>query len=241
MIINDEGWLVGAPDEPVTKHFPTVRTYPLAVPAPLGLVWHTTDERGGPGYAEALARRIQGFRKDVDRPASWHLLIARDGAIYQSAPVTVGTWHAGVAGVIAGRRFPNINHATVSCELENAGRLKRLGDAAYCWPYFLNPSAPPNQRRPDPRCALPIDRAVVTRSGIFDGFTPAQEASAAVVVRALVDRFGWSREVCSYGHVDFDPQHREDPGPVWTHTYLPRVLDRVFGTCATSATTGSAG
>ncbi|TMQ08641.1 MAG: N-acetylmuramoyl-L-alanine amidase [Deltaproteobacteria bacterium] len=178
----------------------------------------------------------------VDRPASWHLLIARDGAIYQSAPVTVGTWHVGKPGLIAGRRFANVNHATVGCELENAGRLRRLGDQVYCWPYFVNPSAPAFERRPDPRCALPLDRAVATRAGLFDSFTPAQEASAAVVLRALVTRFGWTRDVCAYGHVEFDPQNREDPGPVWTLTFLPRVLDRVFGSAtATPATTGIAG
>lgn len=242
MMVDDKGWLITAAGDPVGKQFPTVRTYPLAVPAPLGIVWHTTDERGGPGYAEALARRIQSFRRGVDRPASWHLLISRDGAIYQSAPVTVGTWHVGKPGVIAGRRFANINHATVGCELENAGRLRRLGDHVYCWPYFVNPSAPVFERRLDPRCALPLDRAVATRAGLFDSFTPAQEASAAVVLRALVTRFGWPRDVCAYGHVEFDPQNREDPGPVWTLTFLPRVLDRVFGSAAaTPATTGIAG
>jgi hypothetical protein len=230
MNVDDHGWLVTAAGDPVGKQYPTVRTYPLATAAPLGLVWHTTDERGGPGTAEAMAQRIQTFRRGVDRPASWHLLIAKDGAIYQSAPFTIGTWHVGMPGVIAGRRFTNINLATVGCELENAGRLLRLGAQAYCWPYFINPSAPPYERRPDPACALPLDRAVATPTGLFDGFTPAQEASAAVVVRALATRYGWTRDVCAYGHVEFDPDRREDPGPIWKQTILPRVLDRVFGT-----------
>jgi N-acetyl-anhydromuramyl-L-alanine amidase AmpD len=243
MMVDDKGWLISASGDPVGKQFPTVRTYSLATPGPLGIVWHTTDERGGPGYAEALARRIQTFRRGVDRPASWHLLVAKNGAIYQSAPFTVGTWHVGKPGIIAGRRFANVNHATIGCELENAGRLKRLGNQVYCWPYFVNPSAPVFERRPDPRCAIPLDRAVATRAGLFDMFTPAQEASAAVIVRALATRFGWTREVCGYGHVDFDPQNREDPGPLWKATYLPRVLDRVFGSSASAApaTTGIAG
>jgi hypothetical protein len=243
MKVDKHGWLVSAGDDPAGRRFPTVRTYPLATPAPLGIVWHTTDERGGPGYAEALARRIQTFRRGVDRAASWHLLIAKDGAIYQSAPFTVGTWHVGVPGVIAGRRFANVNHATVGCEFENAGRLRRLDGAAYCWPYFLNPSAPVWERRPNPACAVALDRVVATRSGLFDTFTPAQEASAFVVLHALVTRFGWTREVCTYGHVDFDPQRREDPGPLWRLTFLPRVLDRVFGsgTAAAPSTTGIAG
>jgi N-acetyl-anhydromuramyl-L-alanine amidase AmpD len=204
-------------------------------------VWHTTDERGGPGTSEAMARRIQTFRRGVDRPASWHVLIAKDGAIFQSAPFTVGTWHVGTSGVIGGRRFSNINLATVGCELENAGRLRRLGGQAYCWPYYLNPGAPPYERRPDPRCALELDRAVVTPQGLFDAFTPAQEASAAALLRALVARYGWTREVCAYGHAQFDPQRREDPGPIWMGTILPRVLDQVFGGAIAASPAGVAG
>ena len=242
MIVDDKGWLISASGDPVGKQFPTVRTYELVTPMPLGIVWHYTDGAGGSGYAEGLARRIQTFRRDVDRPASWHILIARDGAIYQSAPFTVGTWHVGKPGGIAGRRFANINHVTVGCELENAGRLLRLGSAAYCWPYYRNPSAPPYERRPDPACVVSLDRAVATSAGLFDAYTPAQEASAAVVLRALIARYGWSRAVCAYGHVDFDAANREDPGPVWSQTVLPRVLDRVFGASAPSSfTTGTAG
>jgi N-acetyl-anhydromuramyl-L-alanine amidase AmpD len=243
MKIDDSGWLICADDEPVAKRFPTVRTYELTTPAPLGIVWHYTDGRGGPGYAETLARRAQTFQNGVDRPASWHVLIGKNGAIYQSAPFTVGTWHVGKPGVIAGQRFENINHATIGCELENAGRLRRLGNQVCCWPYYLNPGAPESERRPDPACEVSLDRAVATRAGLFDAFTPAQEASAELVLRTLVARFGWIREVCAYGHVDFDPQNREDPGPLWTQTLLPRVLDRVFGSvaAATASTTGSAG
>ena len=239
MKVDDQGYLVRADGDPVGQRLPTVRTYALATPAPLGVVWHTTDDRGGPGYAEALARRIQTFRSGVDRPASWHLLIGKDGALYQSASFNLGTWHVGMPGVIAGRRFPNINHATSGIELENAGRLRRLGELAYCWPYYINPQAPGNERKPDPRCALSLDRAVATPEGLFDTFTDAQEASATVVVRALVARYGWTREACAYCHADFDPQRREDPGPIWKRTILPRVLARVFGgvVAATSTTT----
>jgi hypothetical protein len=65
--------------------------------------------------------------------------------------------------------------------------------------------------------------------GFFDAITPAQEASATKLLDALVARFGWSREVCGYGHADFDSPRKEDPGPLWTKGVLPRVLDAVFG------------
>lgn len=98
----------------------------------------------------------------------------------------------------------------------------------YCWPYFLDPQAPPTQRRPDPRGLVAADRAVRTPAGTFDAFTPMQENTATLIVTALAQRFHWTREVCGYGHVDFAPDDREDPGPLWQRA-LPTILDRVFG------------
>jgi hypothetical protein len=229
MRIDQEGWLAAEEGDPAVVRHPTVRTYPLAVPAPLGIVWHWTGGRGGPGYAERLALRTRTYRRGVDRAASWHVLLAKDGAIYQSAPFLVGTWHVGRPGVIACRRFGNVNRATVGCEIENAGRLRKLGDRFYCWPYWSNPGAPRQERRPDPRCAVDAVRAVVVPGqGTFDAFSPEQEASATRLLGALVAQFGWTRDACAHGHRDFTTS-KEDPGPLWAEVVLPRVLDAVFG------------
>lgn len=229
MRIDDKGWLIREDGDPIIKQYPTARTYSLAVPAPLGIVWHWTAGRGGAGFGEALARRVQSYRKGIDRPASWHVLIAKDGAVYQSAPFLVGTWHVGRPGVIAGRRFENINRAAVGCELENAGRFRKIGDGFYCWPFWLNPGAPKHELRADPRCAVDPSRVVVDpNGGLFDEFTPEQEVSALKLVVALANQYGWSRPSCSYGHVDFDWPRKEDPGPVWKHLHLKRILDAVF-------------
>lgn len=240
MRFDEEGWLVTEDgDSPVIRH-PTVRIYPLVVPAPLGIVWHWTGGRGGPGYAERLALRTRTYRRGVDRAASWHVLVAGDGAIYQSAPFSVGTWHVGRPGVIAGRRFGNVNRAAVGCELENAGRLRKLGDRFYCWPYWSNPSAPMPERRPDPRCAVDAGRAVVVSGqGTFDAFPPEQEAAAARLLAALVKRFGWARDACAYGHRDFTT-NKEDPGPLWAGVVLPRVLDAVLGAAPSAIADASA-
>ena len=230
MRIDDEGWLVPEDGDPRVVRLPTVRTYRLVVPAPLGIVWHWTSGRGGPGFAERLARRVQTYRRGIDRPASWHVLIARDGVIHQSAPFLVGTWHVGRPGVIAGQRFDNINRATIGCELENAGRLRKIGERFYCWPFWTNPGAPAYERRPDPRYAIDALRATVVQGqGIFDAFSTEQRASAAAMLAALVARFAWAREACSYGHRDFDPKRKEDPGPVWADSVLPQILNQVLG------------
>jgi hypothetical protein len=230
MKIDEQGWLVPEAGDPVVKRYPTVRTYPLTVANPLGIVWHWTAGRGGPGFGEALARHAQTYQRGIDRPASWHVLIAKDGAIFQSAPFSIGTWHVGKPGLIAGQRFDNINRATVGCELEGAGRLRKIGERFYCWPYWTNPGAPAHELRPDPGCAVDSSRAVaVPGQGTFDAFTPQQERSAMEMLRALAGRYAWKQEVCVYGHRDFDPQRKEDPGPVWADTVLPRILNQVFG------------
>ncbi len=70
---------------------------------------------------------------------------------------------------------------------------------------------------------------------LADVVIPAGTSPPTATVRALVAAYRWLRDVCSYGHVDFDPANREDPGPIWKHAILPRVLDRVFGSTAAAA------
>lgn len=229
MRIDENGWLIAEAGDMTVKHYPTARTYPLSVPKPLGIVWHWTAGRGGPGFAESLARRAQPYRKGVDRPASWHVLVAKDGTIYQSAPFTVGTWHVGRPGTISGKRFENINRATVGCELENAGRLRMIDGQCYCWPYWLNPGAPKHELRSDPACRIDKARAVIASAeGLFDEFPREQEASALKLLVALAGLCGWARDSCSFGHVDFDWPRKEDPGPLWKQVHLKRILDTAF-------------
>lgn len=230
MHIDESGWLHAGPSDSLVKSYPSVRSYRLSTPAPLGLVWHYTATIGAAGTAERLSARIQRYRRGIDRAASWHLLIARDGSVFQSAPFSVGTWHVGRPGDIAGRHFDNINRATIGCELENAGRLARIDGRFYCWPYWTNPSAPTHERRADPRCLVPAERAAAALGqGTFESFTAEQERAATALVAALAGQFGWKRDVLAYGHCNFDSPRKEDPGPLWQRFVLPRVLNNTFG------------
>jgi N-acetyl-anhydromuramyl-L-alanine amidase AmpD len=76
---------------------------------------------------------------------------------------------------------------------------------------------------------------LVHGQGVFDAFPPEQERSAAKLLAALALRFGWTRAVSVYGHRDFDSPRKEDPGPLWAGSVLPRVLDAVFGAPAVTA------
>lgn len=229
MLVGPDGWLERADGDPQVFRRPTCRTYRLEVPKPVGIVWHWTAGKGGPKFADNVATGIMEL-KAGDVPASWHVLIARDGSLYQSAPLTLGTWHCGKPGDIAGRRYNNINRATIGCELENAGKLERVDDRWFCWPVWKNPAAPRAEREVEPRWEMPTDRVVELGSdGAYDSFTPEQVSGAAAMLTALVKAFGWSREVCVLGHYQFDSPRKIDPGPVWMQRHLPYVLDLAFG------------
>lgn len=219
-----EGWLVGTD---VTR-FPTVRIVQLEVKHPLGLVWHTTGGRGGPGHAEALARRIQHYRRGVDRPASWHILITTDGRIFQSAPIRVGTWHVGRPGTVGGHSFANVNRGTIGVELESPGQLVEVDGRYFCWPYWR--SDVKASRLPDPRFEMRGANIVRMADGsLFTDFPAIQEATAIALVEALARELGWSRAALTYTHHQFDPHRKVDPGPLWAQIVLPRVLDFAFG------------
>lgn len=249
MQINKDGWLEeSAQGFPVLAKVPSVRSNDWApgLSGPLGLVWHWTGGASKtPGHAPALVEEIRTYNRGVDRPASWHVLIAKDGRVFQSVPFTKGSWHVGRPGRIGGapkktpdgkwdasagwegRLFANINTCTVGVELENAGRLEKVGGKFYCWPFYLHPDAP--EQGMDPKYELPAERAVEHGGQFFDAFPEAQEQAATRLLQQLALTCKWSRDVSAYAHLMFDPGRKEDPGPVWLEVVLPRVLDRVFG------------
>jgi len=207
-----DGWLDWA------IRVPTKRTTALDVPHPLGLTSHWT----GGGDPAALARRIRALppppgatpaereraSKTGIEPAasSWHLLVAKSGDVIQSAPFTVGTWHVGRSGRVGGR-IRVVNKCTIGMELDNLGEVHADGDEWTNGKYRTQ--------------VAPVEIA----GRFFDPFTEAQELACVRIVRDLVEAYGFKRRDLSYGHSEFDPGRKHDPGPLWRGTVLPRVLN----------------
>lgn len=227
MRVRNDYWLEAEPPEEV-RRIPSIRTSALDGGVPLGLVWHWT---GGPAknplYPINLANDIRAYDRTKDRAASWNLLVAKDGRLIQSIPFNMGSWHVGRPGRIQGKLFGNINRGTIGVELENSGRLEKVGDKYYCWPFWKDPLEP--NLVADPRWEVAAIRARQVGEQYFDEFPAAQEAAALQLVTALVKRFKWPRGAFEYGHSTFDYPRKEDPGPVWMSEVLPRILDAVFG------------
>lgn len=59
-------------------------------------------------------------------------------------------------------------------------------------------------------------------------FSQAQVKSAAALVKVLRETYPISRERAAFGHSQFDPTRRSDPGEKWTKELLPHVLDLAF-------------
>jgi len=210
---------------PALVKLPSTRTCTLDVPFPLGIVWHwTSGVCTNPDYGLNLATSIQKYRKGIDVAASWTCLIGKDGRIYQSVPFNKGSWHVGRPGRIGGHLFGNINRGTVGVELENAGILRQVGGQFYCWPWVDS-----GTKKPDPKYLIDAGRARQQNGVWYDEFPPAQVASATRLLEALVAKLQWPRLECSYGHHQFDPTRRDDPGDLWLQVHLPGALDSVFG------------
>lgn len=229
MHVDSLGWLERtALTEPMIERYETDRVCGMDAGAPIGACWQWTGGKGGThGWARERSKAHRTYRKGVDAATSCHLLIAKDGGIFQSASFAVGTWHVGRRARIAGVER-HVNRCLIGIEIENAGRIRMFAGRAYIAPFYVNPDAEPAQRHPDPGLEVERGRAVVAKGGTFDAFTVEQEQSAVEVVRALVARYGFDARALSFGPRDFDPQRREDPGALWTDVVLPSVLDRAF-------------
>lgn len=118
--VDAAGWLVG--DRVV--RIPSVRSSRLTTPAsePLGVMLHYTATDHG--TAASLAKRIRTYDPKKDRAASWHVIVAHDGTLYQSIPFERGAWHCAKGRLYAADGEHTINRSTIGVELEGHGADK---------------------------------------------------------------------------------------------------------------------
>lgn len=234
LTVDEGGWLQG----PGVMRLPSVRHGALTSHiahgerGPLGVCWHWTGGVCRPGYARRLAEKIRTYRPAVDRAASWHLVISKQGWVFQSVPLDRGSWHCAIGSVRDDAGLTHrVNRCLVGIELENAGRLKFLDGAWRCHPYFRRNAAShrADQDRlyeaADPALAIEDNRHELSPgNGTFDRYPQAQVTAAGFVLAAIATRYGTSAMRCGFLHGDFEPR-KEDAGPLW-RTRLLEVYDR---------------
>ena len=159
------------------------------------LVVHFTSGAGARSSAE-------WFRSPENRSSSAHLVIDRDGTVFQCVPFDTVAWHAGRS---QWRDIVGLNRHSLGIELANWGDLTRRGGA------WVTPGGVP--------IADPV--VAVHRNGNPDGsrspigwepYPEAQMRAILGVARALVAGYGITEIV---GHDDIAPTRKSDPGPAF--------------------------
>lgn len=135
--------------------------------------------------------------------ASAHLVIGHDDRLTQLAPFNRIAWHAGRSRW-AGRS--NVNSCSIGIELDNAGRLERVGER---WRSSIG-----LREYPDNQVLIANhqhDRPGTPPCG-WHRYSQAQLAAAGEVGMLLVREYALKDVV---GHDDIAPGRKSDPGPAF--------------------------
>jgi len=132
--------------------------------------------------------------------ASAHLVIARDGKIFQLAPFNIITWHAGRSSW-KGRN--GLNKYSIGIELDNAGELTDNGNGKF-FSWF-------NKAYASDDVFSGIHRNKMT-SSFWHSYTEEQLEKTFEVCELLCERYKIKEIV---GHEEIAPGRKSDPGPAF--------------------------
>ncbi len=214
MYVCNKGWLVAEEGDPPLVIIPSVRATKLAMKVPRAVIWHWT---GPVEDVRQHVESIQTYETGKDTPRSWHILVARDGTIYQSLSLLTAGWHIQKGGMIGMNYYRSLNKATVAISLENVGRLKSVDGRWRCV------SGRKNTTGPEVTVTEPVKRG----SAHYVPYTDSQKESAVHLMHALMRRFDWKPKAFAYGHRTFDFMLHDDPGPIWMEDDLPQMMEQL--------------
>jgi N-acetylmuramoyl-L-alanine amidase len=175
MTIDQSHWLEGALRRPVAGG--------QSMPIRRFLVIHFTS-------GASAESSIEFWRTPAAKGASAHIVIDRDGTVYQCRPFNQTCGHAGVS---AWKGFKGLNSCSIGIELANAGDDEKL---AAKWGKFGVTAKHKN--------GGPLQK--------WEGYPPAQIGACLAVSEALVARYNLDDVV---GHEDIAPSRKNDPGPAF--------------------------
>ena len=223
MRVNEKGWLESEEGDQPLVCVPSVRGTKLAMKRPKAVIWHWTATVSETPLE--ISERIKDYAGEKDSAESWHVLIGRDGTVYQSVSLLMASWHVKRGGIIGPNYYQNLNKATVSIVLENAGRLRLVDGSWYVQPPW---------RKTKPKKDVlgePVADDLVAAHGhnSYMTYTAAQGVAAIRVLAAISIQYEMPRKYCAFSHSSFEYPREEDPGPLWMDGKMPSILDKVFG------------
>jgi N-acetylmuramoyl-L-alanine amidase len=144
--------------------------------------------------------------------ASAHLVIGRDGGVCQLVPFNRRAWHAGISSW-AGRN--GVNGFSIGIELDNAGKLVRVGNRYQAW----------FGARYDEGDVIQARHKAEQDMAYWHTFSEAQMSAAREIAQALVRTYSL-RDIL--GHDDIAPGRKVDPGPAFPmRSFRSFVLGRL--------------
>lgn len=201
---------------------------PWAVKPVECLILHYTG-----GYSATSSAR---WLTDPQAKASAHLVVGRDGDVWQLASLADRCWHAGSKDARAGWRGRPVNAISLGIELANLGLLHRAGDGwidgwgkPYTGPVHPNPlplsgdlySAEIRRLRTAQGLETPEDTHGAPFAQIgWEPYPAAQLEAVERLIFELIEAFpllsmfdSGTPRIC--GHSDVDPARKLDPGPAF--------------------------
>jgi len=128
--------------------------------------------------------------------ASAHLVIGRNGHIYQLVPFNIKAWHAGKSSYL-GRR--NMNDYTIGIELDNYGPLTKEGGNFITW---FKKKVPITQVWTEPG---------EYHDSYWHDYSLLQLKTAHEICKLLISKYNLKYIA---GHSDITPR-KQDPGPAF--------------------------
>jgi len=166
------------------------------------IVLHYTAGRNGRSSAEYLC-------KDNVK-ASAHLVVDRDGKVFQLVPFDTVAWHAGKS---RWKDRTGLNNYSIGIEIDNAGVLTKSGTAYTSW--FGKKLA-----------ADEVMEAVhrnESKARYWHLFTEKQIEALEALCDLLIDRYPAIKEIL--GHEEISPGRKLDPGPAFP---LDKLRQRII-------------
>jgi N-acetylmuramoyl-L-alanine amidase len=133
--------------------------------------------------------------------SSAHIVIGRNGEIYQLVPFNIKAMHAGVSHY-AGRS--SLNRYSIGIELDNAGEMTKVGSE------FISKFG--RKYQPNDVIASPHRNDPSQRIRYWHVFTEKQLQKCREVCILLMDLFDINTIV---GHDEIAPERKTDPGPAF--------------------------
>ena len=149
--------------------------------------------------------------KDKTAKASAHLVIGRDGKIFQLIDFNKKAWHAGSSKWADLKGF---NNFSIGIELDNPGRLTKVGDKYLSW--FKKEYSKDN--------VVEATHKHEKQSSFWYEYTESQIEACFDVCKLLMTHYKIDDVL---GHDDIAPYRKNDPGPLFPlENFRARLLGR---------------